>query len=67
MHASIISKCADGRRLLVMGGGWEHVPAMTAVAGLVPWAEVGMMQTSRWFSPRVSWYFLMHSRPAYSP
>ena len=27
-------------------------PAMWAEAGLVPWAEVGMRQTSRWASPR---------------
>ena len=25
---------------------------MTAEAGLVPWADTGMMQTSRWWLPR---------------
>jgi hypothetical protein len=28
------------------------MPAMTALAGLVPWAELGIRQTSRWPSPR---------------
>lgn len=27
------------------------MPAMTALAGLVPWADTGMMQMSRWPSP----------------
>src|SRR2546428_13754835 len=27
-------------------------PAMTALAGLVPWAETGIRQTSRWLSPQ---------------
>ena len=27
-------------------------PAITALAGFVPWAEVGMRQTVRWLSPR---------------
>ena len=42
-------------------------PAITALAGLVPCAETGMRQTSRWPSPRLSWYRRMASRPAYSP
>ena len=28
-------------------------PAMTALAGFVPWAETGMRHTSRWTSPRL--------------
>ena len=42
-------------------------PAMTALAGLVPWAEVGMRQTLRWPSQRLRCQARMTSRPAYSP
>lgn len=31
------------------------IPAMTALAGLVPWAEEGMMQTLRCPWPRDLW------------
>ena len=40
---------------------------MTAEAGLVPWADTGMMHTLRWWSPRDWWYARMAIRPAYSP
>ena len=43
------------------------MPAMTADAGLVPCAEVGMMHTLRCESPRDWWYARMAIRPAYSP
>ncbi len=43
------------------------MPAMTALAGLVPCAEDGIRQTSRWCSPRSSWYARITSSPAYSP
>ena len=32
-----------------------RMPAMTALAALVPWAEAGMRQTSRSASPRLRW------------
>ncbi len=32
-----------------------RMPASAALAGLVPWAEEGIRQTSRWSSPRLSW------------
>jgi len=44
-----------------------RMPHMAAEAGLVPWAETGMRHTSRWWSPRLSWYALMARSPAYSP
>ncbi len=43
------------------------MPAITAEAGLVPWADVGMRQTVRWSSPRLRWYARIVSRPVYSP
>ena len=43
------------------------MPAMMAEAGLVPWAEEGMRQMSRWPSPRCSCQARMTRRPAYSP
>ncbi len=42
-------------------------PAITALAGFVPWAETGMRHTSRWASPRLRWYARTVSSPAYSP
>ena len=33
------------------------MPAMTALAGLVPWADTGMMHTSRWPWPLALWGF----------
>ena len=44
-----------------------RMPAMTALAGLVPWAEEGIRQTSRAWSSRLSCQARMVSRPAYSP
>ena len=38
-------------------------PAITALAGFVPWAETGMRQTSRWASPRLGWYARMVEEP----
>ena len=43
------------------------MPAMTADAGLVPCADVGMMHTLRCVSPRDWWYARMAMSPAYSP
>ena len=40
---------------------------MTALAGLVPCALVGIRQTSRCPSPRDWWYLRIASSPAYSP
>ena len=42
-------------------------PAMTAEAGLVPWAESGTMILVRAVSFRCVWYALMSSRPVNSP
>src|ERR1700716_2148036 len=42
-------------------------PAMTALAGLVPWADCGIRQTSRCASLRDLWYSRIARRPAYSP
>ena len=42
-------------------------PAVTALAGLVPWALTGMRQTSREVSPRRWCQARMTSNPAYSP
>src|ERR1017187_8874187 len=42
-------------------------PHMTALAGLVPWALVGIRHTLRRPSPRDSWYARTTSSPAYSP
>ncbi len=43
------------------------IPAMTADAGLVPWADVGMMQIFLLPSPLDLWKPLMAISPAYSP
>jgi hypothetical protein len=43
------------------------IPAMTALAGLVPCADCGMRQTVRCVSPRDRWYAAIVSSPAYSP
>jgi hypothetical protein len=42
-------------------------PAITALAGLVPWADCGIRQTSRWASPRAWCQARITSRPANSP
>ena len=42
-------------------------PAITALAGLVPCADIGMRHTVRWPSPRAIWYARITSRPANSP
>ncbi len=43
------------------------MPAITALAALVPCALSGIRHTSRWASPRLRWYARMVSSPAYSP
>mmetsp|Transcript_16055 Transcript_16055/g.54722 ORF Transcript_16055/g.54722 Transcript_16055/m.54722 type:complete len:229 (+) Transcript_16055:694-1380(+) len=43
------------------------MPHMAADAGLVPWADTGMMQMLRWPSPRDLWYSRIAMRPVYSP
>ena len=43
------------------------IPAMTADAGLVPWADVGMMPIFLLPSPLDLWKPLMAISPAYSP
>ncbi len=43
------------------------MPAITALAGFVPWALLGIKHTSRWLSPRASWYARMTSKPVNSP
>ncbi len=43
------------------------MPAMTALAALVPCAEDGMRQTVRWASPLARWYARTASSPASSP
>ena len=47
--------------------GTTVIPAITAEAGLVPWAEVGTKQIFRCESLRASWYARMVINPAYSP
>src|SRR5205823_10202779 len=42
-------------------------PAMTALAGFVPCADVGMRHTLRCASPREAWYSRIASKPANSP
>ena len=44
-----------------------RMPAIAADAGLVPWAETGIRQTSRAPSPFDAWYARIERRPAYSP
>ncbi len=44
-----------------------RIPAITADAALVPWAEDGMRQTSRSLSPREACHPRMAIRPANSP
>ena len=43
------------------------IPAITALAGLVPCADCGIRHTLRCASPRDSWYARITSSPAYSP
>mmetsp|Transcript_20572 Transcript_20572/g.55435 ORF Transcript_20572/g.55435 Transcript_20572/m.55435 type:complete len:246 (+) Transcript_20572:1016-1753(+) len=47
--------------------GTTRRPHMTAEAGLVPWADTGMMHTSLWPSPLATWKARMARRPEYSP
>ena len=47
--------------------GTTCIPAITALAGLVPWADCGIRQVVRSLSPREWWNARMTSRPAYSP
>ena len=42
-------------------------PATAAEAGFVPWADDGIRQIFLCPSPRLSWYLLIASSPAYSP
>ncbi len=42
-------------------------PPIAALAGFVPWAEVGMRQTLRCSSPRDACQARMTSMPVYSP
>ena len=42
-------------------------PAITAEAGFVPCAEVGIIILLRFISPLDSWYALITINPAYSP
>lgn len=44
-----------------------RMPAITALAGLVPWALVGIRHTWRWPSPRLRCQARITIRPAYSP
>ncbi len=39
----------------VTGGNHDTHASMCAVAGLVPWADDGIRQISRWPSPRLRW------------
>ena len=43
------------------------IPAIWALAGLVPWAEEGMRQIVRWPWPRARCQAWMTKSPAYSP
>src|SRR3954469_8836315 len=43
------------------------MPAITALAGLVPWADWGIRQVVRCDSSLERWYARMTSSPAYSP
>ncbi|CAM5241768.1 hypothetical protein SCALM49S_07523 [Streptomyces californicus] len=43
------------------------MPAITALAALVPCAEEGIRQTVRWSSPLARWYARTASSPANSP
>ena len=47
--------------------GTTFIPAICALAGLVPCAEVGIRQTSRCPSPRLACQARIVSSPAYSP
>ena len=44
-----------------------RMPAMTALAGLVPCADAGISTTSRCVSPRSRWYARITISPANSP
>ena len=47
--------------------GTTFIPAICALAGLVPCAEVGIRHTSRCPSPRLACQARIVSSPAYSP
>ncbi len=44
-----------------------RIPAITADAALVPWAEDGIRQMSRAGSPLATWYARIARSPASSP
>ena len=50
--ASRPGRCSPAASLLT---GTTCMPAITALAGLVPWADWGMRQVVRWVSPRERW------------
>ena len=45
-------RCCPGASLFT---GTTCMPAITALAGLVPWADCGIRQMVRWVSPRAWW------------
>ena len=47
--------------------GITFQPTICALAGLVPWAEVGIKQTFLCSSPLALWYSAIVNNPAYSP
>ena len=53
--------------VLVASTTATRMPAMTALAALVPCALEGIRQTSRSVSPREWWYAAIASSPANSP
>ena len=76
MSAASVSRCcaALARRSATstlpsssLATGTTRIPAITALAGLVPWADIGMRQVVRWTSPRARCQARITSRPAYSP
>jgi hypothetical protein len=52
---------------LVLATTRTRMPAMTALAGLVPCADAGISTTSRCVSPRSRWYRRITISPANSP
>ena len=59
--ATSMSPCGSVRT------GTTSSPAITALAGLVPWAEVGIRHVVRCPSPRERWYARITSSPVNSP
>ena len=43
------------------------MPAITALAGLVPWAEEGIKAIFLCESPLLKWYWRITIKPVYSP